>query len=258
MKKIFVLACAAFLSSCAIHAGEHRFLEERDSWFFEQGSYAIDFFYQEPKLLKTEYITEDSRRKGLMTSAYAGKSMLSQKTYAKKYTIKNEVEAVMKGSLGGEGIAVDFYKGDKLPIIGQVQVNGEDFVLIPADTGNEYVFLVRRDGSVYNRSGVIRNNRLVLLLDDVNPKPYDFRFKPTETSAVETTKPVAGFDLQYEGIKNGQMVMTYFVFNPQDSSNGTFETLAFPAKVGVYRINDIKLKVVNVSPAKIDYIVMDI
>ena len=69
---------------------------------------------------------------------------------------------------------------------------------------------------------------------------------------------MAGFDLQYEGIKNGQMVMTYFVFNPQDSSNGTFETLAFPAKVGVYRINDIKLKVVNVSPAKIDYIVMDI
>lgn len=258
MKKIFVLVCAAFLSSCAIHAGEHRFWKERDNWFFEKGSYAIDFFSQEPKLLKTEYITEDSRKKGLVSSAYAGRSMLAQKTYEKRYMIKDEVQAVKKGTLSREGLSLNFQKGEKVSLIGQVQIDGEDFVLIPADSEGEYVLLLRRDGSVYGRSGVIRNNRLILLIDEVYPSPEDFRFQPTETAFVEETKPVAGFDLQFEGIKNGKMIMTYFVFNPNDEANGTFETISFPAKKGIYRINDIKLKVVNVSPAKIDYIVMDI
>ena len=129
MKKIFVLVCAAFLSSCTIHAGEHIFWKERDNWFFEKGSYAIDFFSQEPKLLKTEYITEDSRKKGLVSSAYAGKSMLAQKTYEKRYMIKDEVQAVKKGTLVREGLSLNFQKGEKVSLIGQVQIDGEDFVL---------------------------------------------------------------------------------------------------------------------------------
>ena len=234
MKKTVVLFSALLLASCAIHAGDHSFWNERNEWIESHNTYPVEFFSQEPMLLKTDYVYENSR---------------------KNYYIADKVKAVMEGGLVGIGSPILFAKGESVPLLGQVVVDNTDFVLAP-DKSGEYVVLVRRDGSVYPKIGEIRNNRLLLLDEHLMPKTDDFHFSPVVEGKTQQTKPVNGYDLRYEGIKNGKITMTYMVYNPVNNSSGQFETFAFPQKAGLYRINNLEIKILSADNDKIDFMVV--
>ena len=255
MKKTVVLFSALLLASCAIHAGDHSFWNERNEWIESHNTYPVEFFSQEPMLLKTDYVYENSRKSKEVLTTYTGYSMISSKTYQKNYYIADKVKAVMEGGLVGIGSPILFTKGESVPLLGQVVVDNTDFVLAP-DKSGEYVVLVRRDGSVYPKIGEIRNNRLLLLDEHLMPKPDDFHFSPVVEGKTQQTKPVNGYDLRYEGIKNGKITMTYMVYNPVNNSSGQFETFAFPQKAGLYRINNLEIKILSADNDKIDFMVV--
>lgn len=258
MKKVFVLLSAALLSSCAIHAGENSWGEWRREWVETRESFPIRYFSSEPTLLKTEYISEISRLSGVIYTAYVGGSVVSDRMFNKDYYVTDCVKAVMDGGFGTDSIFVEFKKGDVVPILGQATITGGiDVVLIQDKNDPDSVLLIKRDGSIYEHSGVLKYKKLVLVPDEVTPRPFDFHFSPVVQSHVEQTKPVKGFDLRYDGIQKGEMIFTYMVYTPQGEATGEFETFAFPKKAGLYRINDIELKILSVSREKIEFMILN-
>ena len=255
MKKIAVVLGALWLSSC-VYAGSVSVWDERNQFVERFNSYPIEFFAQEPLLLKTDYITENSRRENELLTAYTGYSMLSTKTFRKDYMISDKVYAAMDGGMVGVGAPFMFKANEERSIIGQSRIDNEDFVLVPTDL-ESFVLLVRRDGSVYEFPGQIRHKRLVLLDDPVLPTPSNFHFKPVTVTQVESSKPEMGFDLRYDGINNGKMIFNYMTYDPNGGATGAFEVLTFPLKAGTYRINTIVLKVVSASREKIDYMILN-
>ena len=256
MKKLAALMSILMVSACNIHAGDVSVWDARKEWVEEWNSYPIVFFNQEPLLLKTEYITEKSHKVNVMLTAYTGYSMVDTKVFRKDYFIADKVHAAMDGGLVGASAPVMFKTDEESPIIGQVTVDNEDYVLVPTDLDG-FVILVARDGSLYPSLGQIRYNRLTLLDDSYLPSPDNFHFRPVTATSVEESKPVKGFDLRYDGIKSGKMFFTYLDFSQADGKSGEFEVITFPRKPGNYRINNIVIRVLNASPEKIDYMILN-
>ncbi len=256
MNKAALLLGVLLLSSCRIYAGEVSVWDERKQWVESLNSYPIEFFAQQPLLLKTEYITEQSRKVNQLLTAYTGYSMISTKVFRKDYYISDKVTAAMDGGLAGVSVPLMFKQGEELPIIGQTRIGDEDLVLVPTDL-ESFVILVRRDGTLYDTIGQIRNRQLVLLADYYLPTPDNFHFAPVTTTSTEQTEPETGFDLRYDGIKAGRMMFTYMDYSRSDGKSGSFEILDFPLKAGNYRINDIVIRVITANKEKIDYMILN-
>ncbi len=255
MKKAAVLWSALFLSSC-VYAGDVSVWEERSQWVESWNSYPIEFFAQEPLLLKTEYVTESSKRVNELQTAYTGYSMISTKTFRKDFMISDKVYAAMDGGMVGISTPIMFKTDEESPIIGQVRIDDEDYVLVPMDI-ESFVLLVRRDGTVYERPGQIRNKRLVLLDEEYIPSPSNFHFRPVTVTTTNQTEPEMGYDLRYDGINNGKMFFTYLSYDPTGGATGQFEVLTFPLKSGNYRVNNIVFKVISASKERIDYMILN-
>lgn len=255
MKKFAALLGVCLMSAC-VYAGEVSVLDGRKQWVEEWNSYPIEFFNQEPLLLKTEYITEKSHKINESLTAYAGYSMVDTKIFRKDFFISDKVRAAMKGGLVGASAPVMFKENEESPIIGQVTIDNEDYVLVPTDL-DSFMILVARDGSLYRSMGQIRYNRLVLLAERCLTSPDNFHFSPVTATSVEQSKPVKGFDLRYDGLKDNNMVFTYLDYSQADGKSGEFEVITFPNKPGNYRINKTVLRITEATPEKIDYVILD-
>lgn len=255
MKKLAVLL-GAWVATACVYAGEVSVLDGRKEWVESFNAYPIEFFNQEPLLLKTEYITEKNHKVNQVLTTYTGYSMVSTKMFRQDFYIADKVKAAMDGGLVGVSAPMMFKANEESPIIGQVRVDNEDYVLVPTELDG-FVMLVARDGSVYSRLGQIRYNKLVLLDDTVLMSPENFHFSPVTATSVESTKPVQGYDLRYDGIKNGKMVFNFMDYMQSDGSSGQFEVITFAPKRGNYRIGDFVIRVLNATPEKIDYMMLN-
>lgn len=255
MKKLAVLF-GAWMATACVYAGEVSVLDERRQWVESFYTYPIEFFNQKPLLLKTEYITENKQKKDTVLTVYTGYSMVNTKVMRKDYYISDKVRAAMNGGLVGSSAPMMFKTNEEIPIVGQVSVDRQDFVLVPTELDG-FVMLVARDGSVYGHLGQIRDGRLALLDDNILTSPDNFHFSPVTATSVDASEPVNGFDLRYDGIKNGQMVFNYMAYNPSDGKSGEFQVVTFPKKRGNYRIDDVVIRVLNATPERIDYMILD-
>lgn len=255
MKKLAVLL-GAWVATACVYAGEVSVWDARREWVESFNSYPIEFFNQEPLLLKTEYITEKNHKMNTPLTAYTGNSMIDTKVYRKDYYIADKVRAAMNGGLVGSSAPMMFKANEEIPLVGQVRVGDEDYVLAPTELDG-FVMLIARDGSVYNHLGQIRNNNQLVLLDsDVLMSPDNFHFSPVSTTTAEQSDAVQGVDLRYDGIKGTKMVFHFMDYMRSDGSGGQFDVIMFPRKRGNYRIGDFVIKVLNATPDKIEYIIL--
>ncbi len=255
MKKTAVLLSILTMTAC-VYAGDVSVWDARREWVESFNAYPVEFFNQEPLLLKTEYITEKNHKVNEVLTAYTGYSMFSTKMFRKDYYISDKVKAAMNGGLVGSSAPMMFKTNEEIPIVGQVRVDNEDYVLVPTDLDG-FVMLVARDGSVYDRLGQIRGKQLVLLADQILMSPDNFHFSPVTATTVNETEPVQGYDLRYDGIKNGKMVFNFMDYVGSDGKSGQFDVITFPKKRGNYRIGDFVIKVLNATPEKIDYMLLN-
>ena len=100
MKKLAVLLGAWAATAC-VYAGEVSVLDGRKEWVESFNAYPIEFFNQEPLLLKTEYITEKNHTVNQVLTTYTGYSMVSTKMFRQDFYIADKVKAAMDGGLVG-------------------------------------------------------------------------------------------------------------------------------------------------------------
>lgn len=255
MKKLAVLFSVLALSSCANMVGKD-IGSFRNAPFEYFSTYSISFYDdEEDKLVKSEYITEDSFKNNVILTAYTGYTVIDTKTYRKDYYRSEILTPNMNGALNSGSVPVGFKKGEKLKAIGQVSIDGTDYVLVEANMKG-YVVLVKQDGGFYDNIGQIRNGRLALIDTEFVPYPDNLKLIQVTSSKSTQTEPVKGFDVKYEGIKLDRMQFTILDYSTAQGDRGKFENISFPNKPGIISINGIGIKVLQADKQRIDYIIL--
>ena len=233
MKALTVLASALALSGC-IYAGEISFLPERDDFVAGLSSYGIEYLDRSgPKLIRTETVTESDFAPNKMLTAYKGYSVADTKTYSPLF-IKAE---------------------KKYDIIGRVEIDDLVYAVVPNPEGND-AFLVRNDGTILDRLGIIRGDKLKLLDTKHRVEPEDFRFEPVTTSKVVQSELTWGFEIKYAGIKLGRMVFTVLEYDPTNGESGQFVNYNYPNRPGEISIRGLKIRVYEADDEKIAYMII--
>lgn len=254
MKNLVLGICCLMLSSC-LSADSYSILPQRNNIFSYWDSYGIDFYDNELKLVKSEYVTESGFEPNKVLSAYVGYSVADMKTYQKNFYKSEYVRPAMDGVLNSASVPMAFHKKEKYYVLGESTIDRERFLLVPTKEKN-VVLLLNGDGIPYGKAGYIKNERLVLMLPDYIPYPENFYFEPVITSKTEQTKPIKGYDIKYGGIKLDRMLFTYYDYSSSASNGGRFENISFPKNQKMIDIYGVGIKVLHADNQKIDYILM--
>ena len=142
-------------------------------------------------------------------------------------------------------------------VIGTVVIDGVEYRLFPS-LSDKFVFMVKPDGQLYNEIGQIRNGRLAILDATFVPTPDELRMFPVKTSKTEQTKPVNGFDIKYDGIRDGKMWFMVLDYSQSGENGGSFQNVGFPKRDGaVINVAGNKIKVLSADEQKIEYMVLE-
>lgn len=255
MKALTVLASALALSGC-IHAGEVSFWPERDDFVAGLFSYDIEYLDEsEPKLIKTETVTDSDFAPDKMLTAYKGYSIADTKTYTRNYYTQESIVAPTNAEFVSGLSPLHIKAEQKYDIIGRTEIDDVTYALVP-NPGTEDVFLVRNDGTVLNRVGIIRGDKLKLLDQEYAVTPESFRFEPVTTSKVVQSEMTWGFEIKYAGIQLGRMVFTLMEYAPTNGESGQFVKYNYPNRPGEISIRGLKFRVFEANDAKIEYMIL--
>lgn len=174
MKKLAVLVSCLALSSC-FSAGNHDVLGFRNTFIEYFSTYSISFYGDDNELVSSDYVEENNFKHNVILTAYTGYTVVDTKIYRKDIYRSEYLTANVDGVLNCGSVPVAYQKGERVRAVGEVTIDGTDFVLIDTKLKN-FVALVRRDGTFYNRIGQIRNGRLALLETDFVPYPDNFKW----------------------------------------------------------------------------------
>lgn len=257
MRKFAVLLLGLLVSGCwNTNMKMFDLFPERKSWVENFSSYPIHFFSGKPELVKTEYVEEKNVKPNVALQAYVGATVVSNKTYQINYYREQLLKANMDGMMNSASVP-DIVRADKpMKIIGTVVIDGMEYRLVPTSL-KDFVFLVKPDGELYDEIGQIRNgDRLVILEATFVPTPYELRLYPVQTSKMEQTKPIKGYDIKYDGVRDRKIWFTFMDYQAASGNGGAFENISFPLKDSVVTINGIRIKVLNANNQKLDYMIL--
>ena len=151
MKKLAVLFSCLALSSC-FSAGNHDVLGFRNTFLEYFSTYSISFYGDGNELVSSDYVEENNFKHNVILTAYTGYTVVDTKIYRKDIYRSEYLTANVDGVLNCGSVPVAYQKGERVRAVGEVTIDGTDFVLIDTKLKN-FVALVRQDGD----SGYFRN-----------------------------------------------------------------------------------------------------
>lgn len=252
MKKLLVLCSLIYVSAC-VYAGDVDVLGARNKWVESFQSYPVSYWTKEPKLVKRQMINEKSFKKDEIRTAFKGYSVLSDKTFERSYYVSEEMRANMNVVLSNASAPYKIKAQEVRKIIGTSVIDGVEYRLLPTELEN-YVILVAPNGEIWNKTGRIKDGRLVVLGQDFISSNPKFRFEPVFINTTTQTRPIKGFDIKYDGVRLDRMWFTYFDY-ATDTAGG-FREYSFPKKPGLLTIDSVKLRVLDADNQRIDYMVL--
>jgi hypothetical protein len=254
MKKIGLVLLALVLSSCW-SGGKLNLFEGRNRWIVGMQSQPVTWLDSENRLVRTERVTERGFKRNEVLTAYTGQTIVDAKTFRREYYATEYLRANMDGVLSSSTVPVNIQRNERRRILGSTMMGAEKVFLVQADL-DDFVLLIRDNGTFYPRMGQIRDNRMIVLDPTFVPLPSDLRFEPVVTTRVSQNRPVKGFDLKYGGKKLGKMLFTYMRYT--SSGSGSFKNLSVaPTETGIVRIRGVKLRVLHADEQRINYMILD-
>lgn len=253
MKKLRLLILL-FVAGCATNG---YVWDVRQWWMNMENSYVINFYDNEDKISREEYVSEKSVKSGEILTAYVGHSVVSDKIYRVTTYESNLVKANVTGYMNSASVPGIIPADKQMKVIGTIEIDGTELRIIPSQLEN-FVFLIYPDGSFYDEMGRIRGDRLFILDAEFVPSPDNLRMEPVKVTRSEQTKPVKGYDIKYQGVNLERMMFTYFDYSKyQNVDAGEFEDISFPLKRGPIDINGVKIRILNADRHKLEYILLD-
>lgn len=254
MKKAILLCTLWGLGAC-VYAGEMDIWSSRRAMFDNFNSYGIDYQSSSNNLVKTEYVNERSFKAGEVLTAYKGDSVLSDKTFSRQFYVTKKIRAVGDVVLSNISSPYVYKNNQTFDIIGYVNINGVQYSLVPTDLENFVVLADTKNGQIYPQTGMIKNDRLILLRQDFLLDNKSFHFAPVFITKSEQTKPVKGFEIKYDGVRLDRIWFIYYDYS--NSEKAKLEELSYPIQTKNIDINDVKIRLLSVGDKKIDYMIME-
>lgn len=244
MKKISLLALTFLLTSCTVIG-----------FFQDPSSYDVTFYSNDPYLVSSEYITENSKPKNEVLTAYRGYTVIDNKMYLKQRFQNDELRASSDVVLSGPAYPIRYTKNQRVVPAGEIHMSDGKYIMIPADLPDYYV-LINPMGEIHDQIGSYRNSRLTILDGKYYATPRDFRFESVSTSKSTQSLPTKGFDVKYSGINSDRMVFTYFDYSTADKKAGYFEDITFPLNQDVVEIDGFGIKILKADAHKLEYMIL--
>ena len=255
MKKFGLLGLVILLTACSTY-GES-LLDVRRTFVERFSTYSIDFYDNNEQLVNEEYVSEKSVKSNEILTAYVGYSVVSDKIYQVSHYESNLLKANVDGFMNSASVPGKIVAGKPVKVIGAVRVDGVIYRLIPSELEN-FVYMIKPDGSFYDEMGQIRNGRLAILDATFVPSPDNLRMETVKFTRSEQTKPVKGFDIKYQGVNLDRMMFTFYDYSRyKDDDIGEFEDISFPLARSVININGVKIKVLNADKHKLEYVLLE-
>lgn len=135
MKKLAVLVSCLALSSC-FSAGNHDVLGFRNTFIEYFSTYSISFYGDDNELVSSDYVEENNFKHNVILTAYTGYTVVDTKIYRKDIYRSEYLTANVDGLLNCGSVPVAYQKGERVRAVGEVTIDGTDFVLIDTKLKN--------------------------------------------------------------------------------------------------------------------------
>lgn len=254
MRVLCWLLTAMTLSGC-IYAGDNDILGARKDFFAAINGYLIEWYSNEPKLAKTEFVEENNFRLNESMTAFRGYTVLNSKLYRKDTFAERFVRPNHDGIMHSVTVPVKFSMNKNYEVLGVVSIDGADYRLINSGLKG-FAALIANDGSLYNRIGQIKGNYLVLTDTEYYITPKDLKMVDVVNTSSTQTKPSKGFDLKFDGVKANRIWFTYLDYSNDEGNRGSFENMNFPLNAGVIEINGLGFRVLRATNDRLDYVIL--
>lgn len=243
------------LSAC-VYAGDNGFWENRKNVFTALNGYKINFYNQtDPQVLKSEFSTDKNYKLNEGMTAYKGYTVVNNKVFRKDFYSLNYVRPNKEGALHSASVPQRFSPAERYTLRGSVEIDGRRYRLVDSDL-KDFVFLIDDQGRFSKKMGQIKDNNLILLETEFLAYPEDLKMVDLNVSKSVQTKPVEGFDLKYDGVRLDRIWFLYLDYNGSEGENGRFESISFPNKPGLIKINGVAFRIISADEDKIEYMVM--
>ncbi len=250
---IYALMLSFFISSCTFD-GRGR---DNLSMFQKIGAYKIRPLDTNEKLSKIDKITEKNYLIGKINTVKINEPMVTIKTYDKALYRKERVRATDDITLEASGLPLYIYKDKEYKIIGTIVHKNRAYNVIPINKKN--AVLTNYAGEISKRVARLRNdNYLNLLNDEFFKDNKSVKMLQIKKDRLEVSDTSVEYELRFDGMKDGRYYITFMDYVPnQDKNSGNFKVLSFPKGHNNLDINGVKLRVIEVTPHQIEYLVLN-
>lgn len=255
MKKIAAALSVLTLTACGIHAGNINIWPGRNSVFEIWQTESI-FFYDQPQneeiLTASKTITEEEINRGEFLVTETGELMAFSKTYRTDFFDVESLRVNKNAILSSGASPYYIHKDADYTGFGEVSIDGKKYMLVRQGKKDSDILLINGDGEVFNKIGRIVNNRLAILDIDFVVEPEDVRFVPVVSTRSEKSDYIAGFELRYNGVKNGQMLFTYTTLGEECYD----QEFTFPVSQPQIEIGSLIINVESADEHNIKYTIL--
>lgn len=252
-KSLMMCSLLTILSAC-VYSGPVNFLDSRRRFVESFSSYPISYRDNSPRLVKSQSINEKSFKRNEIRTAFKGYSVLSDKTFNRSYFVTERLKANGNIVLSNSSAPYILKNNQQKEILATTYIDGVDYNIITTEL-DKFVLLVNaKTGKLFKQTGMIKDDRLVLLRQDFVPSNENFRFEPVFVTTTEQSKPNKGFDIKFDGLRLNRMWFVYYDY--ASSKSGGFQEYDFPNKPGLININGVKVRVLAVDEQRVDYMVL--
>ena len=254
MKKIFAMFCLVVLSGC-VRLGEYNNLGFRDVIVDFDSFEVTPVQDKDYKLVREEEITEEFVKAGEKHAAYVDDTVYYLKIYNVRYYEKPVLKANKSGMLKGVGVPVEVFDDVPYESIGTVTIAKKEYNVIPA-TGKD-VLLVDKKGKINEHIGIRYDedvNRINLLEYRFRVYPKDLRIETKYDTKKEISAPFYGIEIIYKGKTDSGYRLAFRDY--MGTGKEAFQYVDFTQDYEFVDFNNLKLKIISVSPEKLEYVVV--
>lgn len=253
MKKIAALLSLSLLAACTYANGNINFLPIRNK-IFEVFQTEKIFYYDAADaeyLSESETVYENDFEFRQPLTASKGDVIAAGSLNRIDYYTTEVLKVTENATMSSSYTPVILKKDATYKAFGEVKLDGVRYMLATHGKDKD-ILLVAGNGEIYHRIGRIVNGRLAVLETTFFVEPETARMIPVVKTRTETVETNERYELVFNGIKNGQLSLTYIPCEPGAQP----QEFLFPQTQETLEINDIKLEIISLREDKISYMLL--
>ena len=283
MKKIFLLTSVLLLTSCGVRpmtsdeiadnarqlrdnaAEQTHSLVERDHkhyWLNNMRTYKTYpiVCYEGSSIdtgQRTEIYSTHEFPHNTAMSANLGQRMYDSETYAASVSGKNGTYVAKEnGKISSSAYHFDIKAGQTFEPVGEVKIDGKYYLLFnPHENG--HILLIDENGVFVPQIARIYKNELLISENLTTVMPHELSLIPGSGNKSEYSEPQLNYTIKYNGVQNEVMSFSFIDHRQTATSGERVQKFVFPLRQNIIHINGVKFKILQATPSKVVYMILD-